>query len=131
MLFWSVLRKFTLDIDFFDVYWDRWFPDYFDAITILLPLFSNDSITNIAQVNNPWLQHKLEAALQELNTTRRYEIYSEIQHFLSEELFPHAFGFHPKIYTIHSADLINIPHNPLGKFYAYSVLRNITWVPIL
>jgi len=116
------------NIDFFDVYWAQWFPDYFDAITMLLPLFSNDSIANIAQVNNPWLQHKLETALQELNTTRRYEIYSEIQHYISEELFPHAFGFHPKIYTVHAANLYNIPYNPLDKFFAYPVMFNYTWM---
>lgn len=118
-----------------DIHWFSWTPDYLDPMNTFLSLFSNSSIPdnwieltynnrlNLAFVNDSWLEQKITQALKETNNTVRNIIYSEIQHYLAEELFPHAFGFHSKLYFVHSADLRNVPYNSFGTFYAWPIYR--------
>ena len=117
-------------------YWTYWASDYLDPMNTFLSLFSNQSIPehwtelinnnrlNLAFVNDSILEHKFTQALSETNDTARSIIYSEIQHYLAEELFPHAFGFHSKLYFVHSADLRNVPYNSFGTFYGWPIYRD-------
>ncbi|MFX0076182.1 MAG: ABC transporter substrate-binding protein [Candidatus Hermodarchaeota archaeon] len=112
-----------------------WNPDYLDPMNTFLALFSNQYIpmdwediendinTNLAFVNDSWLEYKFNDALRETNKTARAIIYSEIQHYISEELNPHAFGFHPKLYYVHAADIQGVPYNALGRLYIYPMFR--------
>jgi len=118
-----------IDLNYLEFYLEGSGVDYLDPINILLDLFSKSSENNLAQVDDPWLEQKFTEALQELNETARAEIYSMIQHYFTEELFPHAFMYHPIRHTVHVADLYNFPYNPLGVFYPYPIKRNFTWSP--
>lgn len=120
--------------------WLGWTPNYLDLMDTFLCLFSNNSIPekfeelkdiptynvhfNLAFVNNSWLEQKFAQALKETNDTSRSIIYSEIQFYLTEELFPHAFGFHSKVYFVHSTDLRNVPYNAFRAFYAWPIYRD-------
>lgn len=117
-------------------HWLRWTPDHLNAMNLFLRLFSNSSIPddwsewvvdgpfNLAFVNDSILEQMFTQALKETDDSARSVIYSEIQHYLTEELFPHAFGFHSKLYFVHSADLRNVPYNAFRAFYAWPIYRD-------
>jgi len=115
--------------DYLDLYWLGWGPDHLDPITMFLPLFSNTSESNGAQVNDNKLQKMMENAIREVNDLIRVEIYKNISYYLAEELFPHAFLYHNKVYHIHSADLYDVPYNAFNDFHAYHIKRNLNWIP--
>ncbi|MFX1402275.1 MAG: ABC transporter substrate-binding protein [Promethearchaeota archaeon] len=101
------------------LYWIGWLPDYLDPYNILYYLFDPISYSNTAQVNDPKLNNMLENALQETNDSLRDIIYKNIQSYLATQLYPHAFGYHPKITYVYSANLTNYPHNALQRLYFY------------
>ncbi len=129
----------------FNSYWISWYPDYLDPINTFYNVFSSKtqyytSFFGYASnsgcndflfihygkdpyINNSWLEQKYIEALSEINDTKRALKYAELQHYLAEELFPNVFGFHNKVYNIHSSDLRNIPYNPLDVFYAWPIYR--------
>ncbi|MFX1593998.1 MAG: ABC transporter substrate-binding protein [Promethearchaeota archaeon] len=112
-----------------ELFWMSWTPSFYDPVNVFFPLFSNTSQWNVAQVNDFKLEKMMVESLLEYNNSLRFEIYQNISHYLAEELYPHAFGFHSKIHIVHAADLYNVPYNPTGKFYAYPIIRNETWIP--
>ncbi len=79
--------------------------------------------------DDPLFEQKITEAIQELNEIARAETYSKLQHYLTEELFPHIFGYHKTVYNVYASDLYDILYNPLGTFYAYPIKRNDTWSP--
>lgn len=129
----------------FNSYWISWNPDYLDPINTFYKVFSSktqyyisfygyasnpgcDDFLWIEDAKNPYINNSLLdkwflEALNETNDTSRALKYAELQHYLAEELFPNVFGFHSKIYTIHSSDLRNVPYNPLDVFYAWPIYR--------
>ncbi len=104
-------------------------PFYLDPISMIQPLFSNVSALNIAQVNDPYIEQYLGDYISEPLESVRIEIMTNISDYLATQLYPHAFGYHPKVYTVHSADLYNVPYNVAGEFWAYPIKRNLTWDP--
>lgn len=122
---WPIWSSYW-DHNNFDIFYAKWSPTYLDPIDTLFNLISNSSKLNFGQVNDPLFEQKITEAIQELNETARAETYSELQHYLTEELFPHIFGYHKTVYNVYASDLYDILYNPLGTFYAYPIKRNDT-----
>ncbi|MFX1459892.1 MAG: ABC transporter substrate-binding protein [Promethearchaeota archaeon] len=103
-----------------------WVPDYPDAYNSFLPYFSTTASStwfpqHLNPITDPWIEQKLEQASQEFNDTARAAIYSEIQRYNNEELFPLIYLYHNPVTYIHNIHLKNVPYNPTGVFYAYPI----------
>ena len=111
------------DYDKFDLYTIGWGPDYFSPFNMLHPIFNPHSIYNIAQVNDTTLNAMIALALNTVDDTARYEIYKNIQWYVSEVGFFHAYLYHNKINFIHSADLYGVPYNAMQQLEVYGIRR--------
>lgn len=100
-----------------------WYPDYLDPFNMLYPLVNPLSELNAAQINDTMLNNLMELALNTTDDAEREIIYKNIQSYMAEEGFFHAYLYHPKIYFVHSADLYGTPYNAMGKFQAYWIRR--------
>ncbi len=89
-----------------------WGPDYVDPSTFINSLYSNISITNYAQVNDPYLQDLMEQALIELDPINRKVIYNEIQRYLVEDLMPFAYIVTPLSFDVYNAKFTGYQWNP-------------------
>ena len=100
-----------------------WMPDYNDPSNYINPLFSNTSMSNSAQVNDPWLQEKMMDALIIFNETARAQIYYDIQEYIATDLIPWVFiGFNNAI-SVHSTHVTGLQRNAMGNLYVFP----ITW----
>ncbi|MFW9827004.1 MAG: ABC transporter substrate-binding protein [Candidatus Thorarchaeota archaeon] len=115
--------------DQLQLYFISWSPDHMDPFNILNPLFSNISVSNACQINDPWIMGNLSLALQTTDDATRNKIYWDIQWRLFAELYVHAPIYHLLITSVHSANLYDVGYNVMGRWWALSVKRNHTWVP--
>jgi ABC-type oligopeptide transport system substrate-binding subunit len=134
LTFWSyflkLLHGFTPGgFDDLELYWVGWGPDYLSPMNQIQPLMSNTSESNSAQVNDPWLESMfvLWSVTNDLPT--RIEIIHNMSTYIATVLYSHVWTYHPKINSIHAADLYDMAYNALGNFWAYPVKRNETWTP--
>ena len=121
--------------NYLNLYWNGWGANYNDPSNFINPLFTNRSTaTNLAQYNG-WLaaieagvnphqinnnvQLLMEAALEEVNSTRREKIYDRIQELLIERDFPWAFGYVNRIFRAYASDLRGYQLNPMRKEYYF------------
>ena len=65
----------------------------------------------------------MASALQTIDDGARNDIYKSIQWYLAKKLYPHVFGYLPKILFVHSADLYRVPYNVMENFEAYGMRR--------
>ncbi|MFX1586770.1 MAG: ABC transporter substrate-binding protein [Promethearchaeota archaeon] len=117
--FIEYIMKFFLNPDAIDLFFLSWLPDYLDPYIVFDPLFNPNSDYNFAQVNDTPLMDMLGDALDEIDNTARNNIYKDIQGYLATQLYPHAFGYHPKMTYVYSANLTKYPHNALERLYLY------------
>ncbi|MFX1601322.1 MAG: ABC transporter substrate-binding protein [Promethearchaeota archaeon] len=134
LTFWSyflkMLHGFTPGgFDDLSLYWVGWGPDYQSPMNQIQPLMQNASESNSAQVNDPWLESMfvLWSVTNDLPT--RIEIIHNMSTYIATVLYSHVWAYHPKVISIHAADLYDCPYNALGNFWAYPVKRNETWTP--
>lgn len=88
-----------------------WTPDFNDPSNYINYIFSNVSMSNTAQVNDPYLQTLIEAGLAEIEPVFRGPIYNEIQRYLVDELRPHAWLHVEKLCTAHHNNLTGFQQN--------------------
>ena len=74
-------------------------------------------------INDTELNFMISLALETTDDTLRHNIYKNIQSYMAEEGFFHAYLFHNKIIYLHSADLRGVPYNAMGKFQAHGIWR--------
>ena len=110
--------------DSLELFWVGWGPDYLSPYNMITPLFSNRSASNIVRYHSQAVEMWLDDVLSETNATKREELYSKILHQIVEIDMPHAFGYHPYIHSVHSADIRGVSYNAMGKFYAYPMYRD-------
>ncbi|MFX1389825.1 MAG: ABC transporter substrate-binding protein [Promethearchaeota archaeon] len=118
-----------IENDELQLYFIGWDPDYLDPFSMLEPLFSNISYSNVFQVNDPWIQGNLSLALEMTDETARNQIYRDLQWRLFAELYVHAPVYHNMVTTVHAADIYDIGYNVMGRWWALPIKRNLTWVP--
>jgi ABC-type transport system substrate-binding protein len=117
------LTKLYVNHNQLGLYWVGWGPDYLDPFNMLDPLFNPASSSDSAQVDDAYLNSQLELALKTTDQTARDNIYKHIQYYLANVLYPHAFGYHPKLTAIHGSDIYGYNYNAMGKFQAYGIYR--------
>ena len=122
-------RLFDIDgrsRDMLQIFVLGWGPDYNDASQVINPLFSNISIYNSAQVNDPYLQDLIDEGIKEINPILREQIYDEIQRYIVEDLMPFAFCYVGKNYDAYRSYVMGFQSNPLGKLWLYNVTKTIS-----
>lgn len=102
-----------------ELYYIGWAPDYVEPYSMFGPLFDPISSYNTAQVNDTWLNTKMSEVLGTHNDFLRDDIYKSIQSYMAEVLYPHCFISHPKIISVHSARLSNVPYNAFQQLSFY------------
>ncbi|MFW9782735.1 MAG: ABC transporter substrate-binding protein, partial [Candidatus Heimdallarchaeota archaeon] len=121
---WSAyLRKLFGDYDELGLFWIGWGPDYKDPFNMLDPLFNPGSYANSAQVDDTKLNNMMATALATTDDTARNNIYKNIQWYLANRLYPHCFGYHGKVTTVHSADIQGLWYNAYGALRFYPTYR--------
>jgi len=119
---WSeYINRLYYSHDMLQLYWIGWLADYNDPSNFINPLFSNTSINNAAQVNDPYLESLMEAGLEETNPILREAIYDEIQRYIVEDLMPWAFGYVGNYYDAYQSEFTGYPSNPMRKMWLYNV----------
>jgi ABC-type transport system substrate-binding protein len=119
----AFLRKLYVNPEELGLYWVGWGPDYLDPFNMLDPLFNPASSADSARVDDAKLNSMLALALVTTDDVARNTIYKNIQWYMSNRLYPHCFGYHAKITTVHGADIRGIPYNTFGALRFYSVYR--------
>lgn len=125
----EVLGYLPGGFDHLQIYWAGWGPDYLDPINMIQPLFSNQSIANSLQVNDPWLEDQFYVYLQETNHSVKVELIHNISIYLARDLIPEVYGIHNLLTVCHKADLYGVPYGFLCyNFYAFPFKRNETYI---
>jgi peptide/nickel transport system substrate-binding protein len=103
-----------------DMFCTGWSPPYNDPSIFINSLFWNTSDSNLARVNDPWLQIAMREALEETDSSIRYEMYIEIQKYIVEDLMPCVFLYVPIITNVLADTITNWNFNPMGQLDFYS-----------
>ena len=114
---------------YLELYWVGWGPDYLSPMNQIEPIMSNTSTSNSAKVNDPQLQAWFVQWSVTTDIGERIELCHNISEYIATVLYPHVYVYHPKMISVHAADLYNCPYNALNNFWAYPVKRNETWMP--
>ena len=90
---------------------------------MLDPLVNPNSDYNYANINDTTLSTMMDLALETTNDLIRNNIYKNIQSYMAEEGYFHAYLYHSKIIFVHSADLRGVPYKAFGRFQAHGIWR--------
>jgi len=103
-----------------------WIPDYIDAFNMLDPLFNPDSASNFINLTDSTIVGWLEDAATETNLVIRYEIFSDIQHRIFEEIYAHSPLMATLGRAVHGIDIQGRAFNALGNFIAWPIYRGLS-----
>ena len=117
------IELITTPINYIDLFPLGWGSDYLDPFNMLDPMFNPLSGSNAAQVNDTTLNAMMALALETTDDAARNDFYKDIQWYMSEVGYFHAYLYHTKIFYVHSADLYGVPYNAMGRFEAYGMRR--------
>ncbi|MFX1526712.1 MAG: ABC transporter substrate-binding protein [Promethearchaeota archaeon] len=118
-------RRIIGDHNKLGLFWLDWKSNQIlEPFNMLNSLFNPISYLNSVQVNDSKLNTMMNLAFQTTDNTARNTLYKNIQWYLANRLYPHCFGFHPKIVFVHSANIRNVPYNFMGKLYVYPTYRD-------
>jgi len=106
-----------------------WGPDFNDPSNMINPLYSNISASNIAQVNDPYLQSLMGQGLNETNPNARKAIYNEIQRYLVEDLMPVAYLYVPRNYDVYRNYILGYQSNSWDRVWLHGVTQNNSLAP--
>jgi len=106
-----------------------WIPDLNDPSNYINPFFSNTSIFNSVQVNDPYLQELIEQGIGEVDLNIREAMYDEIQRYLVEELMPLAFLSVNRNFDAYRRDIYGYQSNPMDKVWFHGVSRQDLFPP--
>ena len=104
-----------------ELFWVGWVPDYNDPSNIINSMFSKNSVSNFAQVDDDLVQQWMEEALITINPAERKVLYDKIQQRLIEVVFPYAWGYVRRNYDAHSSKFTGFQSNPMDKVWFYTV----------
>jgi peptide/nickel transport system substrate-binding protein len=121
---WSAfLRKLFADQDELGLFWIGWGPDYKDPFNMLDPLFNPASYADSGQVDDAKLNAMMALALVTTDDTARNTIYQNIQWYMANRLYPHCFGYHGKVTTVHDVHIRGVWYNVYGALRFYPTYR--------
>ena len=102
-----------------------WGPDYLDPYNMIDPLFNPVSSSNSGQVNDTWLNTKMESALGETNDAARNDIYKAIQWYMAARGFFHMPLYHSKVTSTHASNIYGVQYNSFGALRIYNFWRGL------
>ena len=108
-----------------ELFWLGWISDFNDPSNIINSLFSKNSVSNFAQVDDDLVQQWMEEALITINPAERKVLYDNIQQRLIEEVFPWAWGFVRRNYDAYSSKFTGFQSNPMDKVWFYPVSSQV------
>ncbi|MHA1745229.1 MAG: ABC transporter substrate-binding protein [Promethearchaeota archaeon] len=100
---------------------EGWRADYNDPLEYINPLFSNTSTSNLAQVNDSWLQTAMIEAMDDTNPVTRKAKYFAIQEYIVEDLMPWVFLYVPISKNVLANTITNWTRNPMGQLDFFSI----------
>ncbi|MCF2141247.1 MAG: ABC transporter substrate-binding protein [Candidatus Lokiarchaeota archaeon] len=92
-----------------------WAPNYNDPSDYINSFFSPTSSSNLALVNDTYLNDLMNDGLTETDSDERRDIYYEIQRYIVEDLMPWIFLYVPLSQTIRNVYVDGIQDNPMNK----------------
>ena len=121
---WSEFLGYLFDDhDHLGIFAIGWGPDYPEPYNMIDPLFNPTSGSNSGQVNDPWLNAQLALALETTDVTTRNNIYKDIQWYMAEVGYFHAYLYYNKLTYVQLKEIKGVPYNALESFYAYPIYR--------
>jgi hypothetical protein len=93
---------------------------------MLDPLFNPDSASNFINLTDSTIVGWLEDAATETNLVIRYEIFSDIQHRIFEEIYAHSPLMATLGRAVHGIDIQGRAFNALGNFIAWPIYRGLS-----
>lgn len=111
--------KLYTNPDELDLFFIGWAPDYNDPNNFINSLFGNNSGSNLFQVNNPWLEQKMNESLYQNDESIRRDMFYQMQDYIALNLMPIALIGYTTSPKVHSYEIKNIPFNPLDVLYFY------------
>jgi len=119
---WSVFLYYLFhDYDHLEIFSIRWAPDYLEPFNMIDPIFNPASSSNSAQVNDTYLNTQMALALNTTDDTARNNIYKDIQRYMAEIGYFHAYFYHPEVTYVHLNEIKGVPYNAMDIFYAYPI----------
>ena len=111
--------------DMLELYHIGWNADFNDPFNYVNHLMSNESADNFSQINDAEIQLWIEQAQIEYNSTKREELYYNIQERFIEELHPWIMLDIPKIVSIQAANVKGF--NPTSMLWKVS-LKTVSFI---
>ncbi|UYP44343.1 hypothetical protein NEF87_000628 [Candidatus Lokiarchaeum ossiferum] len=108
----------SLDDGTCQVFMLGWGPDFNDPSNFINPLMFSNSSDNRAHINDSKLDTYIISGLNEINWSKREEIYKELQHYIID-LAPWAYLYTSNARSVYYTGCVNTARNPMGKLYFY------------
>lgn len=121
----NVVNLLFYDHEHLGIYALTWGPDYLNPFTMLYPLIDPSSDVNSAQIDDPWLNMQMEDVVITTDETARNNIYKNIQWYMAEVGYFHAYLSHPSVFFVHLTEIEGVPYNGADLFYAYPIYRAV------
>ncbi|TFG11519.1 MAG: ABC transporter substrate-binding protein [Promethearchaeota archaeon] len=122
---WNEYRSYIYETpEFLSLYAHNYYPEVYDPFYVFRDLFNPNSNENIAQVDDSWLNSKLNLITHTSNDTIRNNLYKEIQGYITEVGYYHAPLYHSKLYFWHASNIYNPIYNVLDLFEVYYMYRS-------
>jgi len=122
---WNEFLSYIYDTpELLSLYAYGYYPEVYDPFYVFRDLFHPNSSENTAQVDDPWLNTKLNLITYTHNDTIRNNIYKEIQGYITEVGYYHAPLYHSKLYFWHASNIYNPIYNVLDLFEVYYMYRS-------
>jgi len=113
------------DHEHLSLYEIGWIPDYLNPFNMLDPLVNPNSIYNSAQINDSRINTQLALILNTTDEATRNDIYKNIQGYMAEVAYFHAYLFHPSVNFVHLTEIKGVPYNSVPFFYIYPMYRAV------
>ncbi|MFX0005403.1 MAG: ABC transporter substrate-binding protein [Promethearchaeota archaeon] len=105
------------------IYYLGWGSKYFEAFNMIEPLVNNESASNYARINDPYIQYLLEQCITETNIAARNILYKRLQGYVIDVQYYHIPLQYDKLYFIHATSLKGFPYNCMRFLYWYPTYR--------
>ncbi len=125
------IERIFNDLNSLDLFYWGWGTDYNDPYNVINNLYASSNgnpFTNLAQINDPYLQGLIDQGEAEIDPGVREAIYDEIQRYLVEELMPFAYLMINIQFDAYNSKLSGYQWNPMNKVWFYSVYQSTVYI---
>jgi len=110
----------------YDMFYIGWGADYNDPSNFINPLYSSGTPSNLAFVDDPYLENLMDQGLLEIDPLAREAIYDTIQQYIIEDLMPLLYIHQSINHDIYSMKYVGLQTNVFNrKLFYYVHLRTV------